>query len=116
MANIKEIKTILGSYRFPLSNEKILQREIAEVLTKNNIVFQKEASLQGSGIIDFLIGDIGIEIKIKGNALSIYKQLERYCEREEIKEIILVTNRTMGLPNKINGKPAHIISIGKAWI
>lgn len=102
--------------RFPLEVEKETQAAIEQKFKESGIEYSREHKLDQSSIPDFFINGIAIEIKIKGNAKSIYKQCERYCQFEEVKSLILVTNRSMGFPKEINGKPCYFINLGKAWL
>ena len=102
--------------RFPLEVEKETQAAIEQKFKDNGIEYSREHKLDQNNIPDFFIDGIAIEIKIKGNAKSIYKQCERYCQFEEVKSLILVTNRSMGFPKEINGKPCYFINLGKAWL
>lgn len=106
------------SKRLPLHDEKELQQEIAALLIATNKNYEKEFRLDGENIPDFFLHDEGvaIEIKIKGNARKIYKQCERYCSFDKVKKLLLITNRSMGFPEQINGKDCYIINIGKAWL
>lgn len=117
----QKILELLSNYKFlELNNEKILQNEINDVFKKNNLNFKKEFFLSKESIIDFLLSDnnknIGVELKTKGNAKQIYKQLERYCEFDEINSIILISNKFMGLPNNINGKDLYFLNLGVNWL
>jgi hypothetical protein len=107
---------ILSSYKFNLTDEKDTQREILKVLMENQINFHREYRLDSKNILDFFADGIGVEVKIKGRARSIYKQCERYCQFEEVKGLILITNKTIGFPKEINQKPCWILNLGKAWL
>lgn len=118
---IEQILSAIKGQRFDLQNEKELQKQIGESLSSTGLIYSREHQLSKKDIIDFFLPDegkagIGLELKIKGTAKAIYKQLDRYCQHHEITHIILVTNRTMGLPKLINNKPAYIINLGKAWL
>jgi hypothetical protein len=76
----------------------------------------KEFPLDKHNIPDFFMDGIAVEVKIKGSKKNIYRQLERYAGFDLVKEIILVTNRTLGLPEKINGKPCYMFKLGTAWL
>lgn len=115
-STLRDIIQILSCSRFSLENEKKLQSEIEKKLTENGIKFLKEHRLDSKNIPDFFIDGIAIEIKIKGNASKIYKQLERYASFDEVKQILLVTNRSMGLPLHINKKGCVMIKLGMAWL
>ena len=110
-----QIIKILSS-RFPLEVEKETQAAIEQKFKDNGIYYSRENKLYQNNIPDFFIDGTAIEIKIKGNAKSIYKQCERYCQFDEVKSLILVTNRSMGFPKEINGKSCYFINLGKAWL
>lgn len=78
---------------------------------------KREYHLDNENIIDFLLFDsIGVEVKIKGQKRAIYKQCERYCKFEKLKQLILVTNVSIGFPKEINGKDCYILNLSKAWL
>lgn len=113
---MNELLQLLKSKRLPLHNEKALQAEIEKVLLESNIDFQREHYLSKGSIIDFMVNGTGIEVKIGGSAKEIFRQCERYAEFEEIKAIILVTGKSIRLPEKINNKPAYVLNLGTAWL
>lgn len=104
------------SYRFPLEKEKETQEAIEKRLVENRIDYKREYHLDSDNIPDFFIDGVAVEIKVKGNARNIYRQCERYCQFDEVKALILVTNRSMGFPPEINGKPCYVINLGRAWL
>jgi hypothetical protein len=103
---------VLRSYRFPLHDEKRLQAAIANVLAD----FKPEHPLDTENIIDFFHAGIGIEVKIKGSRKEIYRQCVRYCDFVGLHTLILLTNRAMGLPAKINNTDCLVINLGLAWL
>ncbi len=107
---------ILSRIKFSLDDEKKLQEDIASALKAHKVEFEREYVLDPHNMPDFFIDGTAIEVKIKGNARKIYKQCERYCQFEQVKELILITNRSMGFPKSINGKPCYILTLGKAWL
>ncbi len=113
---IKHLFSILSKERIPISNEKEAQAHIANTLTSAEIKYERERAINPGDIPDFFIDGIAIEVKIKGNAMAIFKQCERYCKSEQVKQLILITNRSMGFPEKINGKSCYVLITGKAWL
>lgn len=111
-----QIIDLLTRHRFTLADEKLCQAEIAGVLTASGLAFEREVHLGPSDIIDFMVGNVGIEIKVKGARRAIYRQLERYCAYEAVGQIVLGTNVPMNLPLEINGKPTAIAAIGRGWL
>jgi hypothetical protein len=114
------IETVIGAlkkHRFSLVRESDTQREIGQVLLKTGISFIPEYKLDEKNRIDFLIeGFHGLEVKIKGSPADIYKQCVRYCHFEKIKNLILVTNKSMGVPSEIGGKPVYVVLLGRSWL
>ncbi len=66
---------------------------IAEALKENRIKFEREVSLGDPGIIDFMVGTIGIEIKIKGSPSKVGRQVVNYLTSDKLTEIIVVTTK-----------------------
>lgn len=106
--------TILAVRYLHLTNEKALQDEIAARLDDCGVAYHKEAKVSG-GAIDFLVGGIGVEVKIKGQRRAIYRQLEKYAEDENISHLILLTSIASPMPAEINGKPVTVLNIGGLW-
>lgn len=111
-----EIVTALGCYRFPLSDEKVLQAAMADAFTARRIPFEREVHLGPCDVVDFMIEAVAIEVKIKGARRLIYRQLERYAEHTRVQVLILATNVPMGLPPMINGKFTFIAQLGRGWL
>jgi len=107
--------SVLTGVRFPLSTEKRLQEMICAELARAGIEHEREARA-GDGVIDLLAGEVGIEVKIDGSARAIHRQLRRYAMDSRIGWLILVTNRTIRLPERIEGKPATVFSLGRGWL
>ena len=116
MTDHREIIHLINSFRFPLTDEKMLQGAIEEKFESAGFDYRREVRLDRHNIIDFTVGEIGIEVKIKGARLNIYKQVERYVEFDAIKRLLLVTNIAMGLPQLVKGKPVHVVDLARAWL
>ena len=114
--SVKEIFSVLSPQRFLISNEKSVQSAIENVFKNSGIAYKREVTLNEDSIIDFMIGDVGIEVKIKGQKRAIYKQCLRYSEFEAIKSIILVTSVNTGMPKQLNNKDVYILNISRAWL
>lgn len=118
MVDVQEIAKLIHSSRFPLTDEKRLQKEMESAFAREGIPHRPEVHLGARDIVDFMVDEIGlaIEVKIKGSKRAIYKQLERYCEYDEVRTIMLATNVPMGLPPLIGGKPAYLVSLARGWL
>lgn len=111
------LKRLLMGWRFPLTDEKQTQAKIEEALSFSMVPFVREHELGDAGKIDFMVdGNIGIEVKIKGAKMAIYRQCERYCKRDEITHFMLFSLVPMALPKEIEGKPATFVHMGTAFL
>ena len=116
--SIDDIRTILSNLRVKgIYEEYEIQRDIADILSKAGIEYQKEYKLGKHNRIDFLIsGGIGIEVKKgKPNKSKVIEQLTRYTEFEVINSVILVIERSMDIPKEITGKPCLSFGLNKLW-
>ncbi|CDX26836.1 conserved hypothetical protein [Mesorhizobium plurifarium] len=111
-----DIMTVLCRCRFPLTDEKELQAAIAREFNDAGMDYGREHRLSERDVIDFRLGDVGVEVKIKGSKRSIYHQMERYAEHEVLKELVLISNVPMGFPPALNGKPVYFLNLAKAWL
>lgn len=102
------------SYRYLAGTEDELQRQLAEVLTFQGVEFIREYRLGAAGRIDFYLPTwhAGLEVKIKGSANAVLRQLHRYSGAD-LDILILATRRARlgGLPDAIGAIPLHTLSI-----
>lgn len=115
-ALVAPIIACLRAYRFPLHDEKATQAAIAQAFAARGLAFEREVRLGTGDIIDFVVTRIAVEVKIRGQKIQIYRQLERYAKRAEIDAIVLASNVAMGLPLRIEGKPTFFVHLGRAWL
>lgn len=113
---LQQVLACLRPRRFDFDNEKVLQKQMEEAFRAAGIAYQREVRLSPTDIIDFMVGNIGIEVKIKSAKKAIYKQCVRYCQQEQVGQLLLLTNKQLGFPDSINGKPTHILNLGLAWL
>jgi hypothetical protein len=111
----RRIISAIAKTRLPMSDEKALQAAIEIVLLDNGFTFTREALVAG-GIIDFLAGAVGIEVKIKGPAREVLRQLTRYAEDDRIEHLVLVAAFPCAMPPMIGGKRCTIVDVGRAWL
>ncbi len=114
--DIDKLCTFFSKFRFSPYPEERLQREVEEALTAHGYIFGREVNLTDEARIDFVVEHVGVEAKVKGSPIQIFRQVEKYCEAPLIEGIILITSKTMALPTLIKGKPARVIRIGEAWL
>jgi hypothetical protein len=111
-----ELAAFLRSRRFRLNTEKQVQDGIEAELSSSGIVFERECRLSAADVVDFMIGSIALEVKVKGNTLEIFRQLERYAKHDRVTAIVLASNYAMVLPDTIEGKPTLFVNLGRAWL
>lgn len=111
---INDIMFIIDKYRYNnVATEKELQDDIAEAFLKNDIQFTREYQVNEESRPDFYINGIGVEIKIKGSASQLLRQIHRYLTAEKIEGMVVVTTRSVlaDIPAEINGKPVRTIHL-----
>lgn len=113
----QEIIAAVSSLRLsPAMEEYELHDAIADVLTAHGIPCVHEAKLGPRCRIDFLCGNVGIEVKRgKPARAALLSQLSRYCECEQVESLILVVERTANLPRTCRGKPVYVLSLNRLW-
>lgn len=110
-----DITERLRSVRFRYSNEAELQEAIASHLrTKPS---EREVTLAANARIDFLIGDVGVEVKTGGSPAEVFRQLMRYAQLPQIASLVVVTDKKRivnGLPLHVLGKPIEVVSLAES--
>ena len=119
MADSHEIAAVIGAGRYSWQTEADLQSEIAADLARHGFDARREVALTDGDRIDILSGRVGIEVKIKGSASSVARQLQRYAHSPDVDTLILATTRPHhrpGMPPAIGGKPLVVaVLAGSAW-
>src|SRR5688500_16154247 len=95
-----------NAYRF--ATEDKIQRGIGAALTNAEIAHEREVRLGPADRIDFLVGAVGVEVKIGGGITPLTRQLTRYALSGRVEALILVTSKrrhAAQLPPALNGKP-----------
>lgn len=107
----------LSALRIPLiANEYQLHDHIAAALCSGGFVIQHEAVLGPRCRIDFLVDEIGIEVKRgKPQKAALIKQCSRYLASDKIEALILVLDTSVSLPGELHGKPLITFGLNKLW-
>lgn len=113
--DMRAIIDALKGKRLPLTDEKECQRAILQVLSDLFIPVRREVKISG-GVIDFLVGSVGVEVKLKGAAALIRRQIVRYCADQNIEGVVLLTAKPVDLAPLLRGKPVHEFDISRAWL
>lgn len=110
---LNRVRSLLSAYRFNVNSEADLQVAIASILEQASYSFQREFRLSAADRLDFLVdGELVIETKIGGSGQAVLRQLSRYALNDQVKAILLVTNRANHFaPDSFNGKPCAVHSL-----
>ena len=117
-ASIGEILHALRTLRAPIQQgEYNLHTLVRASLAEAGIPCAHEVPLAPRCRIDLLCpGGIGIEIKRgQPDRKRILAQLTRYAACAQISSLILVTERTVAVPNLIHGKPIACVCLNRLW-
>jgi hypothetical protein len=112
---------ILRSTRFPLEDEKRLQEAMAAALAARGLACTREVPLSADGaalgVIDLLVApNVGVEVKIKGGAKDIFRQIDRYALSPALAAIIVATGKPLALPQIIGGKRCVVVNLSRTWL
>lgn len=110
---IDHFAMLIRGMRCSARNELALQNAIAERLRFLDLAFDREVVLTSKDRIDFLAGDLGIEVKVDGGVTEITRQLHRYAQSERIGRLLLVTTRMRHLScaRSLNGKSVEVLHL-----
>lgn len=82
----------------------------------NKIDFIHEYPLYESARIDFLVSNIGIEVKNNyTNSRSVLRQLSKYAKSTHIDYLILLSTKKVNLPSSVNNKQLICINLSRNW-
>lgn len=85
-------------------------------LQEAGIAYIHEARIGKGCRIDYLVGDVGIEIKKgKPQPAVLARQLCRYAACEGVASLIVVTQRSVAVPKAIGGKPVRLLVLNQLW-
>lgn len=89
-----------------LGGEAHVQAAIERLLIQEKIAHGREVTLSKFDRIDFLVGDIGIEVKVAGGLGALIRQLTRYSKSNRVASLVLVTTKSTlaRIPLEIGGK------------
>jgi hypothetical protein len=110
------IAQALRAATFTFTSEAELQDGIALALQSAQIVFTREVRLTPRNRIDFFVaGGTGIEVKVDGSLSALVRQLHRYAELENVRELVVVTSliRLSRLPPDLCGKPITAVCLAR---
>lgn len=109
----RAVATFLRAARYRMGSEALLQEDVEKHLYAGGVPYEREHRLAPGERLDFLVaGKIAVELKIRAQRKSIYRQLERYAKHDAVTGLILVTASALGMPKEIEGKPIYVVQLG----
>lgn len=107
----------LKSVRAPaMPGEYDLHAMVAAALDEAGLEYGHEYRLAPRCRLDFMCSGVAIEVK-KGRPQSaeLIRQLGRYMEHEAVREMVVVTQRRVRLPDAICGKRVRLVALNMLW-
>jgi hypothetical protein len=104
-----------GELRF--ATERDLQAGVATLLAAEEFTAEPQVRHSPLDRPDFLVDGVAVELKVKGGAAELERQVTRYLGHDQVIGVLVITNRARhrGLPRQINGKPVWVIWIPGAF-
>lgn len=95
-----------------IAHESDLQAAIARHLNLLGIKHEREVVVAG-GRIDFRVGRVGIEVKVKGSSTALLRQVSAYTDDPSLDAILVITTKFRHrLPDELGAKPIHLLCLG----
>ena len=116
-ADMECVEAALCTLRVGASDsEERLHEQAAEAFAHAGLEAVHEVRLAPRCRIDFMVGNIGVEIKKKRpQRAALTAQLTRYANCPQVAQLIVLAPRGIDLPKTIGGKPVTMMSLEKLW-
>lgn len=109
MTTVEQVVDLIGRSRFAHLDERGLQVGLADALTFAAINWRREVRLTARDRIDFMVGRVGIELKVGGSTPSLRRQLVRYAKTGLVDELLVVS--THAVHAALDGTLAHHVPV-----
>jgi len=98
------------------ATEAELHEQVGAALEQAGFSPEHEAKLAPRCRIDFLVDDVGVEIKkSRPNPSQLKAQLARYAACRQIGALLVIAPRGVNLPKEIGGKPVRQLALERLW-
>ncbi len=116
-AALDRIIGALSGLRVPATpGEYDLHAMIAGAFAAADIAFSHEVTLAPRCRIDFMVGDVGIEVKkTHVSARALKAQTAKYLASDKLAALVLITTRGASLPATIASKPVMVLGLNRLW-
>ena len=110
LAALKAMRPPFAPYEYDI------HQMVGDCLREAGLDHTHEARIGAGSRIDYLVGTVGIEIKKgKPKPALLLGQLARYAACESVESLVVITQRSMRLPDSIGGKPLRHIVLSQLW-
>jgi hypothetical protein len=121
-----EVADLFRSQTCAVADEGELHGALLKLLRDHLVPVQDEARLNPKDRIDMIASlgsgmlgvELGIELKVKGAAADVHRQVRRYAADSKLDEVMLVTTmrrHLIGLPRVIGRKPVRGVLLRGRW-
>ncbi len=109
-AELADVLDALRATRFLWASEDDLQRGLLEVFEQSGLPVAREFNLGREGRIDFLVGTVGVEVKVAGTWQNVRRQIAGYLQHATLSAMVVVTSKARHdrLPAELVGKPVVV--------
>ncbi len=111
---VEAIHSALTGHAIRTTDEGELGSAVAQLLTEAGVPFEREFRLSPRDRIDFMVGSVGVELKVDGSIAELIRQLDRYAKHDVVSGLVLVSTRRkhLYLPTELQGKRVTAICLG----
>jgi hypothetical protein len=112
--SVETIRRALSGRAVLTTDEEELGNAVAQLLNAAGVAFEREVRLSPRDRIDFMVGSVGVELKVDGSLAQLIRQLDRYAQHERVSELVLVSTRRkhLLLPSALREKRVAAICLG----
>ena len=117
IGEIDAIVRALRVLRLPaVPGEYDIHALVEDVLLQTGFELKHEARISPGCRIDFLCGDIGIEVK-KGKPApaALKKQLEKYAASGRVRALLIIAPGDLRMPRSVGGVPVVCVALSRMW-
>lgn len=106
------VKLMLASARV-VGDELDIQNSLETFFKEGGWAPEREVVLAATDRIDFMLGRLGVEVKVDGSRMQVMRQLKRYAESGQVDCLLLVTTcaRHLNMPDALGGVPVHVVKL-----
>jgi len=109
---VAALKTVRAS---ATCEEYDLHRLVMLALEQAGIEYAHEARVAPGARIDFLAGNVGIEVKKRTGRAVLMRQARKYLASDSVACLVVAAQHGVDLPARIAGKPVASLCLNRNW-